>query len=329
MRAPTGIAQLVAQTENNLIKELPLRGRGACRPRCGRQASGTPKVWHGAAVTEGVNRASRARYRNFCKISDFLIYWREYEGKTYLLDTGATALFAENAKELGVDLSKVDTAFLSHAHYDHSGGFEEFFKENDKAAVYMQETSAENCFYRTEGKDKYIGIPQHLLENYKERFRPLNAVCEVEKGVWVVPHFTGGLDEMGRRAHMYRKIGEEFIADDFAHEQSVVFETGKGLVIFNSCSHVGIVNIVREVQMALGGQKVYAVVGGFHMMKLSGMDTLAIPEEEVVETAQELKGLGVEKIYTGHCTGNIAFRILKKELGEMVHALGTGETVVF
>ena len=43
--------------------------------------------------------------------------------------------------------------------------------------------------------------------------------------------------------------------------------------------------------MALGGQKVYAVVGGFHMMKLSGMDTLAIPEEEVVETAQELKGL--------------------------------------
>ena len=187
---------------------------------------------------------------------------------------------------------RIDTAFLSHAHYDHSGGFEEFFKENDKAAVYMQETSAENCFYRTEGKDKYIGIPQHLLENYKERFRPLNAVCEVEKGVWVVPHFTGGLDEMGRRAHMYRKIGEEFIADDFAHEQSVVFETGKGLVIFNSCSHGGIVNIVREVQMALGGQKVYAVVGGFHMMKLSGMDTLAIPEEEVVETAQELKGLG-------------------------------------
>ena len=42
-----------------------------------------------------------------------------------------------------------------------------------------------------------------------------------------------------------------------------------------------------------------------------------------------MKGLGVEEIYTGHCTGNIAFGILKKELGEMVHALGTGETVVF
>ena len=38
-------------------KELPPRGRGACRPLCGRQASGTPKVWHGVAVTEGVWRA--------------------------------------------------------------------------------------------------------------------------------------------------------------------------------------------------------------------------------------------------------------------------------
>ena len=89
-----------------------------------------------------VENSSRCR---LCAEHGLSVYI-EYEGKTYLLDTGATALFAENAKELGIDLSKVDTAFLSHAHYDHSGGFEEFFKENDKAAVYMQETSAENCF---------------------------------------------------------------------------------------------------------------------------------------------------------------------------------------
>ena len=56
MRAPTGMAQLIAQTENNLIKELPLRGS-----------------WHGAAVTEGV-RQPRAHYRNLCKIPDLLIY---------------------------------------------------------------------------------------------------------------------------------------------------------------------------------------------------------------------------------------------------------------
>ena len=47
------------------IKGLPLRERGACCPRCGKQASGTPKVWHGVAVTEGVR--GRVRYRIFAK----------------------------------------------------------------------------------------------------------------------------------------------------------------------------------------------------------------------------------------------------------------------
>ena len=75
-----------------------------------------------------VENSSRCR---LCAEHGLSVYI-EYEGKTYLLDTGATALFAENAKELGIDLSKVDTAFLSHAHYDHSGGFEEFLRRMTK-----------------------------------------------------------------------------------------------------------------------------------------------------------------------------------------------------
>ena len=65
--------RLDIKIEQYMSTELPLWGRGACRPRCGRQASGTPKVWHGAAVTEGVRRALRARYQNLCKISNILI----------------------------------------------------------------------------------------------------------------------------------------------------------------------------------------------------------------------------------------------------------------
>ena len=248
----------------------------------------------------------------------------EYDGKKYLLDTGASTLFAKNAKELGISLADIDTAFLSHAHYDHSGGFEAFFKENDKAEVYMQDTSAENCYFRTETGDKYIGIPVQLLEAYKERFHTLHTVCEVEKGVWAVPHSTENLDGMGRRAHMYRIVGDEFIADDFAHEQSIVFETEKGLVIFNSCSHGGIANIVREVQNAFAGKKIYAVIGGFHMMKLSGLDTLGIPLDEVVKVARELKELGVEKVYTGHCTGQKALDLMKPIMGEQLKEIHSG-----
>ena len=59
------------------------------------------------------------------------------------------------------------------------------FKENDKAAVYMQETSAENCFTEQKEKINILEFRSIFWKNYKERFRPLNAVCEVEKGVWV------------------------------------------------------------------------------------------------------------------------------------------------
>ena len=88
----------------------------------------------------------------------------------YLLDTGASDTFSANAHQLGINLADIDIAFLSHAHYDHAGGFETFFKENEKAPVYLQDTSAENCYYRPDNTDRYIGIPTHLLKTYKSVF---------------------------------------------------------------------------------------------------------------------------------------------------------------
>ena len=62
----------------------------------------------------------------------------EFKGKQYLLDSGASDRFQNNAKTLGIALKEVDTAVLSHAHYDHSGGYDAFFSENRKATVYLQ-----------------------------------------------------------------------------------------------------------------------------------------------------------------------------------------------
>lgn len=54
-----------------------------------------------------------------------------------LYDFGQTDSLFENAKTLGVDLSSVDIAFLSHAHYDHSGGLKTFLKVNKTAKIYV------------------------------------------------------------------------------------------------------------------------------------------------------------------------------------------------
>ncbi len=43
-----------------------------------------------------------------------LAIYIEYEDKRILLDVGSSGLFAENAEKLGIDLSTVDFAVLSH-----------------------------------------------------------------------------------------------------------------------------------------------------------------------------------------------------------------------
>ena len=47
----------------------------------------------------------------------------EYDGKKYLLDTGASTLFAKNAKELGISLADIQTNIDGVAEKDSGEGF--------------------------------------------------------------------------------------------------------------------------------------------------------------------------------------------------------------
>ena len=136
----------------------------------------------------------------------------EYKGKNYLLDTGASGQYAENAHRLVIRLSDVDAAFLSHAHYDHSGGYREFFSENSKAVLYLQNTVRENCYSKFLLYRQYIGVPKGLLEKYRSRLRFVSGTTETEPGVWTVSHNIPGLSERGRSGHMYIKAKKQFQA---------------------------------------------------------------------------------------------------------------------
>lgn len=253
----------------------------------------------------------------------------EYQNKKYLLDAGATDSFLENAKKFKIDLSNVNTAFLSHAHYDHSGGFEGFFQINQSAVVYLQEKGKEHCYSIRDGRERYIGLPDGLLQKYEDRFYFLTGDRKIDEGVWLITHKTEHLEERGVRSDMYRGAKGNYYPDDFSHEQSLVFDTAEGLVIFNSCSHGGICNIVRDVADAFNGKKVYAVIGGFHLKGREGICSMSCTEQEVQEIGEKLLDLGVEEIYTGHCTGEPAFEILKKTCKEHLHHLQTGTVIEF
>ena len=101
----------------------------------------------------------------------------EYEGRRYLLDTGATGLFTENAAKLGLSLAEVEAVFLSHAHYDHAGGLPRFFAENAHAKVYLQEAAAENCYSEKAGAREYIGIPRGVLREHENTSGSQEGFC--------------------------------------------------------------------------------------------------------------------------------------------------------
>lgn len=256
-----------------------------------------------------------------------LSLWIRYGSSQILLDAGSTDAFLMNAAAMGIDLKQVDAAVLSHAHYDHSGGFSAFCNYNHHARIYLQKSSKEACYSLYQGKKRYLGIPETVLKECEDRFCYVEGELELCKGVWLLPHTAEGLSERGVKAHMFRKTRHGFTADDFSHEQSLVLETPRGLVLCSSCSHGGIDTIVKEVKKRFSGRKVCTVIGGFHLMTPGGISTLAYTPEEVTALGHTLFQEGVEEIYTGHCTGEPAFTILKEYWPERVHYLRTGSVL--
>lgn len=239
-----------------------------------------------------------------------------YRGREILLDGGASGAFADNAKKMGIDLCAVDTAVLSHAHYDHADGLEAFMEANPAAKLYVQTCAGENCYDCGGEKPRYIGIRPGFLGRYAGRIVRVSGDCSLGPGVRLVSHRTPGLEELGRQMSMYLDVDGTFFPDAFAHEQSLVFDTAAGLVIFNSCCHGGAGTVIREAAAAYPERKLCALIGGLHLFKAS--------DEEIADTAAAIRSSDVEKVYTGHCTGEHALGVLRQQLGDTVVPIEAG-----
>lgn len=246
-----------------------------------------------------------------------LCIYIEYNSKKFLLDSGASGKFAQNAAALGVDLNKVDYAVLSHAHFDHSNGMKTFFQKNESAKFLLRDAATQKCYHHHLWiVNEYIGIKKGWLKTYADRITYASGTFQITDGVYLLPHSTPGLEQIGKRAKLYVKKDGKIIPDSFDHEQSLIFDTEKGLVIFNSCSHGGADNIIKETAAAFPGKKVYSILGGFHLFHL--------PDDAVRAFAGRVRDTGIEHIVTGHCTGQRAYEILHEELGDKVQQMYSG-----
>lgn len=252
----------------------------------------------------------------------------EYNDKQYLLDAGSSSAFLDNAKTLGISLNDVEACILSHGHYDHSGGFYEYLKQNNNAAYIYAMESATGSYHSSKGCMHEIGIPKPIITEYFDSFRFIRDVYTLADDIYLIPHSTTGLDAIGKKTGLFKECDGEYLPDDFTHELSLVFDTDKGLVIFNSCSHAGIMNIINEVTAVLPDRRIYAFIGGLHMEGKDGPRTFCtFSEAEIKEITDALKAVKLEYLFTGHCTGEEGYKLLKKYLSDKLFRLTTGMRV--
>lgn len=224
-----------------------------------------------------------------------------------LFDMGQTTAFADNAEKLGIDLSQVDIAILSHGHYDHGGGLRRFMEINHKAPIYL------NCYAFLpyyNGTEKYIGLDQELKQS--ERFVFVEDNLEIEEGITLCSCNHKMRPFAFSNFGLQRMEQDSIVADDFRHEQYLLlYEEGKKVVV-SGCSHKGILNIMSWLEPDV-------LIGGFHLVKLDRLKD----EEALRFVAEELKKYPAS-YYTGHCTGPEQYAFLKEILGEQLEYMRTG-----
>lgn len=240
-----------------------------------------------------------------------------------LFDAGAGPLFLDNAKKLGVDIPSVDIAVISHGHYDHGGGLSHFLRVNSKAKVYINRHAFERHYSLKEGKEKFIGIdrtsfpPERFI--YVDQDMAINGDLEIFSGV-MQEIFSPSCNS----ALYMREDGKEKLnKDDFRHEQNLIIRDGLNTLLLTGCAHNGIVNILEHYVKKYGSLPTH-VIGGFHLYSHSeGKDEDPLT---VFEIGRYLLDSAAE-YYTGHCTGEASFSILKRTMGEMLHKISAGSII--
>jgi 7,8-dihydropterin-6-yl-methyl-4-(beta-D-ribofuranosyl)aminobenzene 5'-phosphate synthase len=246
-------------------------------------------------------------------------------GRRILWDTGATPeVLLHNARLMDIDVSSVDAIVLSHGHSDHTGAVTSVLQTMEHlreardwpADLDLAEVDAwlaerrlpliahpaafrEGWFRKKDGtwRGPLLPLPTAAWEELGARVVRAEDPYRVGPGCWTTGYVPRcSFESAGRSSSWFYRAGDELLPHDVEDDQALIFNVaGKGLVVLAGCAHAGIVNTVAHAQAISGVERVYAVIGGFHLARASA--------EQVAQTVAAAKAWHAQTISPMHCTG--------------------------
>lgn len=167
----------------------------------------------------------------------------------------------------------------------------------------------------------YIGLDQEVLEKYADRIVYLSKNHEICPGIHLLKEIPQLYPKPGGDQRLKTKRGRKIQPDTFDHELVTVLNGEQGLVILTGCAHIGVLNMGSAAKTVFPDRPIHAVIGGFHLKRENA--------QKVRQIGEVLQDMDIPMIYTGHCTGDESYAVLKSVLGERLHRLHSGLEIAF
>lgn len=238
----------------------------------------------------------------------------EMDKGNYLFDTGSGPSIVPNSLTLNKDLKSIRKIFLSHGHYDHTGGLSEVLELKGKVDVHAHPHVFLDRFAILKEEDReikrFIGMryKKRYLESLGANFVFNTDFTEVEKGLFLTGEVPRQTNFEKADPRLFSEMDGAMTNDFFLDDQSLILDTDKGIVLILGCAHSGMINIINHVINRMGKEKFYAILGGTHLDFLT--------PEQLEESIKSLKRMEIGKIGVSHCTGMRAAFRLHQEFGD-------------
>jgi 7,8-dihydropterin-6-yl-methyl-4-(beta-D-ribofuranosyl)aminobenzene 5'-phosphate synthase len=239
-----------------------------------------------------------------------LSYLIEYDGKRLLFDTGQSDMFMRNAEAMKISITNIDMVILSHGHFDHGNGLG--YLSGSTVILHP------GCFVkRYRGSDhSYIGLINSkeelsLLFNLISSAGPYK-ISEKIYFLGEIPRLTDF--ESQTTSFVFEDGSPDYVKDD----SGIVIILPEGLFVVTGCGHAGIVNILEQAKKTTGIDKLYGIIGGFHLKEIN---------HQTRETIRYLKENNLKQILPSHCTELPALSAFYNSFG--IRLISTGDILEF